>query len=39
MRGAQAAARIAPDVDGYYIMTPFQRVQLVCRVMEELKKL
>ena len=36
---AQAAARIAPDVDGYYIMTPFQRVQLVCRVMEELKKL
>lgn len=36
---AQAAARIAPDVDGYYIMTPFQRVQLVCRVMEELKKI
>lgn len=36
---AQAAARIAPDVDGYYIMTPFQRVQLVCRVMEEIKKL
>ena len=35
----QAARRIAPDVDGYYIMTPFQRVQLVCRVMEELKKL
>ena len=36
---AQAAARIAPDVDGYYIMTPFQRVQLVCRVMDEIKKL
>ncbi|MGN0772208.1 MAG: bifunctional homocysteine S-methyltransferase/methylenetetrahydrofolate reductase [Candidatus Ventricola sp.] len=36
---AQAARRIAPDVDGYYIMTPFQRVQLVCRVMEELKKI
>lgn len=36
---AQAAARIAPDVDGYYIMTPFQRVQLVCRVMEALKKI
>ena len=35
----QAAKRIAPDVDGYYIMTPFQRVQLVCRVMEALKKL
>ncbi len=36
---AQAARRIAPDVDGYYIMTPFQRVQLVCRVMQELKKM
>ena len=36
---SQAAARIAPDVDGYYIMTPFQRVQLVCRVMEEIKRL
>jgi len=34
-----AAARIAPYVDGYYIMTPFQRVQLVCRVMEAIKDL
>lgn len=29
-----AAERIAPFVDGYYIMTPFQRTGLVCRVME-----
>lgn len=28
-----AARRIAPFVDGYYIMTPFQRVELVCRVI------
>ena len=36
---ADAARRIAPFVDGYYIMTPFQRVQLVCRVMEAIKDL
>jgi len=29
-----AAKQITPYVDGYYIMTPFQRVELVCRVME-----
>lgn len=34
---AEAANRIAPYVDGYYIMTPFQRVQLVVRVMQEIK--
>ena len=28
-----AAQRIAPFVDGYYIMTPFQRVALVQRVI------
>jgi len=32
-----AAKRIAPFVDGYYIMTPFQRVQLVCSVMEAIR--
>jgi len=32
-----AAKRIAPFVDGYYIMTPFQRVNLVCSVMEAIK--
>ncbi|MBQ2834285.1 MAG: bifunctional homocysteine S-methyltransferase/methylenetetrahydrofolate reductase [Clostridia bacterium] len=31
-----AAKRIDPFVDGFYIMTPFQRVQLVCSVMEAL---
>lgn len=31
-----AARRIAPFVDGFYIMTPFQRVQLVCSVMKAL---
>ena len=29
----EAASRISPFVDGYYIMTPFQRVELVCRVI------
>ena len=32
-----AALTIADCVDGYYIMTPFQRVELVCRVMEAIK--
>ena len=31
----EAASRISPFVDGYYIMTPFQRVELVCRVIRE----
>lgn len=34
-----AAKRIAPYVDGYYIMTPFQRTQLVKAVMETIKTL
>ena len=34
-----AAKRIRPYVDGYYIMTPFQRVSLVCRVMKEIENL
>ncbi len=34
---ANAAARIAPDVDGYYIMTPFQRIDLVERIVLNLK--
>ena len=33
----KAAARIAGDVDGYYIMTPFQRVGLVERVMQAIQ--
>lgn len=34
-----AAKRIAPFVDGFYIMTPFQRVSLVCRVMDAVRTL
>lgn len=35
----EAASRISPFVDGYYIMTPFQRVELVCRVIRETRNL
>ena len=34
-----AAEAISAYVDGYYIMTPFQRVELVCRVMDAIKGL
>lgn len=34
-----AAKRIAPFVDGFYIMTPFQRVALVCEVIQEIRNL
>ena len=34
-----AAARIAPYVDGYYIMTPFQRISLVCDVIAAIREL
>lgn len=34
-----AARRIAPYVDGYYIMTPFQRVDLVCEVIGNIQSL
>jgi len=34
-----AAKRISPFVDGFYIMTPFQRVALVCRVMQQIENL
>lgn len=35
----EAASRISPFVDGYYIMTPFQRVELVCRVIRAIRNL
>ena len=35
----EAASRILPFVDGYYIMTPFQRVELVCRVIRATRNL
>lgn len=35
----RAARRIAPYVDGFYIMTPFQRVKLVARIMEDIRRI
>ena len=35
----EAASRISPFVDGYYIMTPFQRVELVCREIRATRNL
>ena len=35
----EAESRISPFVDGYYIMTPFQRVELVCRVIRVTRNL
>lgn len=35
----EAASRISPFVDGYYMMTPFQRVELVCRVIRATRNL
>lgn len=35
----EAASRISPFVDGYYIMTPFQRAELVCRVIRATRNL
>ena len=35
----EAASRILPFVDGYYIMTPFQLVELVCRVIRATRNL
>ena len=35
----EAASRISHFVDGYYMMTPFQRVELVCRVIRATRNL
>lgn len=35
----EAASCISPFVDGYYMMTPFQRVELVCRVIRATRNL
>lgn len=34
---AEIARRIGPYVDGYYLMTPFQRTGLICRIMEAIR--
>lgn len=35
---AEIARQIAPYVHGYYLMTPFQRTGLMCRIMEAIRK-
>ncbi|MCD8008073.1 MAG: bifunctional homocysteine S-methyltransferase/methylenetetrahydrofolate reductase [Clostridiales bacterium] len=35
---AEVARQTAPFVDGYYLMTPFLRVGLMVRIMEEIRK-
>lgn len=35
----EAAERIAQSVDGFYIMTPFQRIVLVCEVIKAIENL
>ena len=34
---AEIARRIGPYVDGFYLMTPFQRTGLICRIMEAIR--
>ena len=34
---AEAAKAIAPFADGYYLMTPFRRVELMARILKEIK--
>lgn len=33
----EIARQIAPYVDGYYLMTPFQRTGLICRILEQME--
>ncbi len=35
---SEIARQIAPVVDGYYLMTPFLRVNLMVRIMDEIRK-
>ncbi len=32
----KVALEIAPHVDGFYLMTPFKRVELICRILREI---
>ena len=34
---AQAARDMREHVDGYYLMTPFGRTDLVCRIMDAIR--
>lgn len=33
----EIAKRIAPYVDGYYLMTPFQRAALMVKIIDQIK--
>jgi homocysteine S-methyltransferase len=33
------AKKLLPVTDGFYFMTPFNRVGLICRIIEEIRKL
>ncbi|MCD8191467.1 MAG: bifunctional homocysteine S-methyltransferase/methylenetetrahydrofolate reductase [Oscillospiraceae bacterium] len=35
---AEIARRIAPAVDGYYLMTPFQRTGLITRILAQMRR-
>lgn len=35
---SEIARRIAPFVDGYYLMTPFMRTGLICRIIDQIGK-
>ena len=35
---AETARAIRPFVDGYYLMTPFGRTGLVCRIMDSIRR-
>ena len=34
----EIAGQIAPYVDGFYLITPFGRTGLVCRIMDSIRK-
>lgn len=36
---AEIARQIAPYVDGFYLMTPFQRTGLMVRILEQMRDL
>lgn len=36
---AQVAQEIAPYVDGFYLITPFKRVELILRIIKQIRGL
>ena len=35
---SEIARQISPYVDGFYLMTPFQRTGLICRIIDEIRR-